>query len=69
MKKNGGNIRYNEVELLRAGEVADTGVSDVGGFVSGDDIVPDAHLRARKCESGSAEATEEERFRQEEELN
>lgn len=44
MKKNGGNIRYNEVELLRAGEVADTGVSDVGGFVSGDDIVPDAHL-------------------------
>lgn len=48
MNFNPGTFRYNEVELLRAGEVADTGVSDVGGFVSGDDIVPDAHLRARK---------------------
>lgn len=44
MNFNAGTFRYNEVELLRAGEVADTGVSDVGGFVSGDDIVPDAHL-------------------------
>lgn len=33
-----------EVELLRAGEVADAGVGDVGGLVRRDHIVPHAHL-------------------------
>lgn len=40
-KKRG--LRYNEVELLRAGEIADARVGDVGGLVSRNDVVPDTH--------------------------
>lgn len=53
MNFNACTFRYNEVELLRAGEVANAGVGDVGGLVSGDDIVPDAHLEAMKWCDGS----------------
>lgn len=44
-RENGGErgLRYDEVELLRAGEVTHAGMGDVGGLVSGDHIVPDAH--------------------------
>ena len=38
-------LRYNEVELVRSGEIADTGVGDISGLVSRNDVVPDAHLR------------------------
>lgn len=36
-------FRDNEIEVLRTGEIADAGVSDVGGFVSCDDVVPYTH--------------------------
>ena len=44
MKASSNWIRYDEVELGRAGEVADDGVRHIGGFVGGDTIVPDTHL-------------------------
>jgi hypothetical protein len=39
-------IRDDEVKLLGASEVAETGVVDAGGFVRRDDVVPRAHLRS-----------------------
>lgn len=38
------DLRNNEIEVLRAGEIADARVSDVGGLVSRDDVVPYTHL-------------------------
>lgn len=36
-------LRYNEVELLRAGEIAHARVGHVGRLVSRNDVVPDTH--------------------------
>jgi hypothetical protein len=41
-------IRDDEVKLLGASEVAETGVVDAGGLVRRDDVVPRAHLRSRR---------------------
>lgn len=39
-----GGLRDDEIEVLRASEVADAGVSNVGGFVSCHHVVPYTHL-------------------------
>lgn len=38
------NVRNDEIVLLRAGEIADTGMGDVRGLVGRDDVVPYAHF-------------------------
>lgn len=37
-------LRDNKIELLRTGEIADTGMCDIRRLVSRDDVVPYAHL-------------------------
>lgn len=44
MNLNSGAFCNNEVEFLRTGEIADTGMRDICRLVSGDDVVPYAHL-------------------------
>lgn len=44
MNFNTSTFRNDEIELLRAGEVADAGVGDVGRFVCGYDVVPRTHF-------------------------
>lgn len=43
-------FRDDEIELVRAGEVADAGVGDVGGLVGRHHVVPHAHLFPTKIE-------------------
>lgn len=43
-KRRRRNVRDNEIELLRAGKIADTRVSNISGLVSRDDVVPYAHF-------------------------
>lgn len=38
-------FRDDEVELVRAGEVADAGVGDIGGLVGRHHVIPHTHLR------------------------
>lgn len=45
MDLNTSAFRNDEIEFARTGEIADAGVGDIGGLVSRDDVVPDAHLR------------------------
>lgn len=40
MDLNSSTFRDDEVELLGTGEVSDARVSDTGGLVSRDDVVP-----------------------------
>lgn len=43
MNLNTSAFRDDEIEFLRAGEIADAGVGDVGGLVSRHDVVPYTH--------------------------
>lgn len=43
MNLNTSAFRDDEVEFLRAGEIADAGVGDVGRLVSRHDVVPYTH--------------------------
>lgn len=55
-------FRDDEVELVRAGEVADAGVGDVGRLVGRNHVVPHAHLfplsrrRRPKIEEGEEDS-------------
>lgn len=44
MNLDTSTFRENEIEVLRTSEIADAGVSNVGRFVSGNNIVPYTHL-------------------------
>lgn len=44
MNLNTGAFRNDEVELLRASEIADAGVRNIGGLVSRNNIIPHAHF-------------------------
>lgn len=44
MNLNSCAFSDNKIEVLRAGEIADARMSNVGRFVSGDDVIPNAHL-------------------------
>lgn len=44
MNLDTSTFRENEIEVLRTGEIADAGVSNVGRFVSGNNVVPYTHL-------------------------
>lgn len=43
MNLDTGAFRDDEIEVLRAGEIADARMGNVGGFVSCDDVVPYTH--------------------------
>ena len=44
MNLDASAFRDDEIEVLRTGEISDAGVSNVGRFVSSDNIVPCTHL-------------------------
>jgi hypothetical protein len=48
-RERGWRLRYDQIKLLRTGEIADAGMGDVGGLVSRDDVVPHAHLSMVDC--------------------
>lgn len=39
-----GTFRYDEINVVWIGKVADAGMSHISWFVSGHNVVPDAHL-------------------------
>lgn len=52
MNLDTSTFRENEIEVLRTGEIADAGVSNVGRFVSGNNVVPYTHLYLRTVSLG-----------------